>query len=75
MNPQVPIGTITSETNSASNCNKFDSIKGTLDIAYRSVLLHGAEKNKIENLGGNHISKMLNLEIMLKLKILGANIL
>ena len=44
VNPQVPIGTIIPETNSANNFVIFDSVIRTSDIVYRVSSWHGAEK-------------------------------
>ena len=54
-NPQGSIGTITPETNSERNCDIFNSVSSTLDLAYRKYLGHGTAKSKNENRGGNNI--------------------
>ena len=54
-NPHGPIGTITPETNSSSNCNTFDYIISNLYLTYRGFSWDGAVKSERENLGGNNM--------------------
>ena len=53
MNPHGPIVTTILESNSASNCNIFDSFRGKSDLAYRGSPWHGAAKSESKNFGGN----------------------
>ena len=55
MNPQGPIRTIIPLTKSSNNCNIFNSVSRTFNIAYRILSWHGAERSENENLGGNNI--------------------
>ena len=57
VNPQGPIGTIISETNSARSFGIIDSTSRTFYIVYRGLLWQGADKIESENHGGNNISE------------------
>ena len=57
MNPQVPIGTVISETNSARIFGIIDSTSRTFYIVYMGSLWQGADKIESENHGGNNISE------------------
>ena len=43
------------DSNSTSNCNIFESIRGMSIISSRGSTWHGVAKTEIENLGGNKI--------------------
>ena len=77
--PQGPIMTTITESNRANNCEIFDLVSKTLDLAYRDSPWYGTIKNEsenlVENLRGKKISKSLRAIIILKLKKLGVGIL
>ena len=58
VNTQGPIGTIIPESNSASNCDIFDSIRSMLDLTYRVFPWNGAAKSESEKFGGRNIFEM-----------------
>ena len=71
VNPQGPTGTIIPETNSACNCNIFNSISSKSDISYRGSSWHGTAKNERENLGGNIIFENYERENKFEVEIVG----
>ena len=75
MNPQVPIVTTISESNSVSNWNIFNFIRGKSDISYRFSLWHGAATSENESLGGKNIFEDAEHKNNIEVGNLGAKIL
>ena len=57
MNPKESIMTIILDTHSAKNCNIFDTVGRTLNIAYRGYPWNGAEKRKRKPWRQQHFRK------------------
>ena len=55
MNPQGPIVTTIPYSNMARNCDIFDLVIRTLDLAYRGLTWHRTMKSESKKLRGNKI--------------------
>ena len=75
MNPQGPISTTVLESNRAHNFDIFNLVSRTSDLAYRGFPWHVTTKIKVKILEATNFSKMLSLDLILKLKKLSAKIL
>ena len=76
MKPWGPIVTTIPDSNRANNCNIFNLVIKMLYLAYRGLPWYGTTKNEagkpVETLETTQFSKILNIEIILMLKKLGA---